>query len=127
MQECFDKSIPIFKRYKYRLNDDYLNDLIGVLEDKKPKYFYCPTFLFLPLSEDLIKEILLYNNASTAQISKYTELFSLIQTLNLRSPNKYLINLEKIREHLSQESVVLDSFSFLMGTTVSVHISCLLK
>lgn len=120
LQEYFDKSIPIFKRYGFKTNVDYLNDLIGILEAEKEKFFYSSTFSFLPLSEELVKEILQHNNVSPEKISKYGELSSIIHRLNLRATSRYIINLEKIREQFNKERVVLDSFSFLLGKEISV-------
>ena len=120
LQDFFDKSMPIFKRYKFKSHVDYFNDLIGIMEAKKAKYFYCSTFLFMPLSENLIKEILQYNHIPEEDISKYAELYSIISTLSLRSLSRYFINYERIKAQLKQERVVLDSFSFIMGDTISV-------
>jgi len=121
IQDFFDKSIPMFKRYRFESNKDFSNDLIDILKAKKVKYFYCSTFLFLPLSESLIKEILEYNNnTSQKQISRYIELYGIISRLNLSSLSRYLINLERLQEKLNSDNIVLDSFSFIMGETISV-------
>ena len=119
-QDFQDRSLSIFNRNHLDLNEDFFNDLIGILEARQNKYFYCSTFLFMPLSEELIREILVYNQISGEEISKYQELYHIISTLSLRSLSRYLINRERIKEHLEKEAVILDSFSFMAGRPVSV-------
>ena len=118
--DFYNRSLPIFNAYHFNSNEDFFNDLIGILEARHKKYLYCPTFLFMPLSENLIREILVYNQISEEDISKYQELYHIISTLNLRSISRYLINREKIKAHLKKETVILDSFSFMTGRMITV-------
>ena len=120
LQAFFDVSIPIFKQYTFKLKAEYLDYLIGVLETKKMKYIYSSTFLFMPMSEGLIREILLYNHATEAQITKYKEQYRIISMLNVRSLSRYLINFEQIRNQINQDNVILDRLSFIMGKTITV-------
>ena len=128
LKDFLDRSIPIFARYYFDNNEEFFNDLIGILETGKEKYIHSFAFLFTPLSEHLVKEILQYNKISGEEIDKIAELYHIISTLFISSKTRYFINIDKLERILRQDNTaILDSFSFIMGRVISVPHALFIK
>ena len=128
LKDFLGRSIPIFTRYYFDESEEFFNDLIGILETGKAKYMYSYAFLFAPLSEHIVKEILQFNNISSEVIDKVTELYHIISTLFVASKTRYFINIDKLDRILRQDgAIILDSFSFIMGRVISVPRALFIK
>jgi hypothetical protein len=58
LQHYFDASTKIFDRYYFETHEDYLNNMVSVLEKENSEYHWCTVFPLCNLSESLLKEIL---------------------------------------------------------------------
>ncbi len=120
LQELLDKATLMFTRYYCKPDSLYLNELAEILQSEHLKYFHSATFLYFPLSEDLVSDILRDNGLSEEEVALYAGEYRKISLLNMAVRCRYMINLSTLRFNLAQKEIIINSLSYIAGKPVRI-------
>ncbi len=120
LQELLDRATLMFTRYCCEPDSLYLCELKEILQSEHPKYFHSATFLYFPLSKELVSEILRNNGIQEDQVAAYAEEYRKISSLNMSARCRYMINLNTLRFNLAQEEIIMNSLSYIAGRPVRI-------
>jgi hypothetical protein len=120
LQSHFSESTRIFEHFGYDSKDEYINYLIAFIEKDMNEYHWSLTFPVCGLSENLIRDILTENGLVGEEFEQCLEKMNLIAELGGKSQHCFFIDLEKLREWLKKDSVMLNEMSFTCGRTIAI-------
>jgi transcriptional regulator with XRE-family HTH domain len=130
IKEYLNKAIPLFERFYYDSKTQYLNELTGMMQRRSQKYYHGSVTMYMPISADLIEEILLSNGVSEKNIALAVKTYEFLTSLNLSERNRYIININTLSQLLEEDRIALLPLSFILGETVYTDRSafvCLLR
>lgn len=120
MNSYFNESTPIFKEFTYATRDDYLNDLISILERENDEYHWCASFPLFIGNEESNKQVLLENGVCGVEADVLLENMALAAELSDRSNRCFFINTEWLRAALRRDYVVINNMSHICGRSIKV-------
>ncbi len=120
LQSHLSESTRVFENFSYETKDAYINNLIAVMEKDTHEYHWSFSFPIYGLSDELLRAILTENGFSGDEFEQHLEKLNLIAELSNKSSHCFFIDLNKLREWLRSDFVVLNEMSFMCGQTVSV-------
>ncbi len=120
LQSHFTESTRIFEQFCYETKDEYLNNLVAVMEKDMHEYHWSISFPLYGLSEDLLRSVLVENGFCGEELEQHLEKLNLIAELSNKSSHCFFIDLERLREWFSRDWVVLNEMSFTCGRTIKL-------
>ena len=128
MLQChFEESTRIFEQYSYEHKDEYINGVVATMEKNNNEYHWGRPFPIMTLSDKLLREVLLGNGLSGDEFEQNIEKLSLVGELSKKSTHCYFIDLERLREQMRQEYVILKETSFLCGRDIWLEHSAFMR
>jgi hypothetical protein len=120
LQCHFNESTRVFEQFSYETKDEYINNLIALMERDTNEYHWSLTFPLYGLSEELIGAILRENGITGEEYEQDLEKLNLIAELSQKSCHCFFIDLKRLKDWLSREYIVLGDMSFTCGRTIKV-------
>ncbi len=121
VQENFKMSHSLFKRYNLNESkDDFLNDIIMALDNKRSNIYYNTFFELLPYSKELMIRIFNYNNISKEQMNEALSVFNTLAGLNMTGESYYLINLQILEERSLKKKQFLNILSLVFKKPIFI-------
>ena len=127
LQCHFDESIRIFDKFTYDLKEEYINSVVASLEMSNNEYHWSKSIPINDLPESMLCEILTESGMQDVEHEQLFEKLSLVGELSNKSTHCYFIDLERLREQLLKETVVLNELSFLCGQNIRVANSVFIR
>lgn len=120
LQCHFNESTRIFEQFGYDTKDEYINNLIALMERDTNEYHWSLSFPLYGLSDELLGSILSENGIEGEEYEQDLEKLNLIGELSRKSSHCFFIDLGRLREWIEKDSVVLNDMSFTCGKTIRV-------
>lgn len=127
LQSHFSESTRIFEHFSYETKDEYINNLVAVMEKDMNEYHWSLAFLVCGLSEALARDILTENGLVGDDFEQQLEKLNLIAELGNKSTHSYFIDLERLRAWLKLDFIVLNEMSFTCGREIRVSHSIYMR
>jgi hypothetical protein len=90
------------------------------MEKDMHEYHWSLSFPMYGLSDERMRSILTVNGYTGEELEQQLEKLNLITELGYKSSHCFFIDLERLREELRRDIVVLNEMSFMCGKTISV-------
>ena len=120
LQSHFSESTRVFEHFSYEAQDEYINNLVAIMEKDATEYHWSLAFPVCGLPETLLSEILTENGLEGEEYEQSFEKLNLISELGNKSRHCFVVDLDKLREWLRRDSVVLNEMSFTCGRTITI-------
>lgn len=120
LQSHLGESTRVFEHFGYETKDEYINYLIAIMEKDTNEYHWSLTFPICGLSDGLLRDILTENGFTGEEFEQYYEKLNLISELGNKSQHCFFVDLDRLREWLKKDAIVLNEMSFTCGRTVSI-------
>ena len=120
LQSHLGESTRVFEHFGYETKDGYINNLIAIMEKDANEYHWSPTFPVSGMPDALLREILTENGINGEEFEQSLEKLNLISELGNKSHHCFILDLDKLREWLKRDLVVINEMSFACGRTVSI-------
>lgn len=127
LQSHFSESTRIFEYFGYDSKDEYINNLIAGMEKDMNEYHWSLSFPLSGLSEGLTRAILEENGFSGEEFEQHLEKLNLIAELSNKSTHCFFIDLDRLREWLQRDYIVLNEFSFTCGRMIRIPHSMFMR
>jgi hypothetical protein len=120
LQSHFSESTRVFEHFSYETKDAYINYMIAFMEKDMNEFQWSLTFPVYGLSDALLRDILTENGLEGEDFEQCLEKLGLISELGSKSPHCFFVDLERLREWLKRDYVVLNEMSFACGRTIRI-------
>lgn len=120
LQSHFSESTRIFEHFSYETKDEYINYMIAFMEKDMNEFHWSLTFPVCGLSDALLWDILTENGLEGEDLEQCLEKLGLIAELGSKSLRCFFVDLERLREWLKREYVVINDMSFACGRTIRI-------
>lgn len=120
LQSLFNESMRVFEQFGFETKDEYLNSLIAIMERDTNEYHWSLAFPVYGLPDTPLRTILEENGLAGEEYEQCMEKLSLIAELGQKSHHCYFIDLERLREWMYRDTVVLNELSFICGRKITV-------
>ncbi len=128
MMQCyFDESKRVFEQFSYETKDDYMNNTVAALEKDNNEYHWSLTFPACNVTDKILRDILTENGFYGEELEQYFEKISLIGELSSKSTHCFFIDLDRIKEQLKQDTIILNEMSFLCGKDIKLGHSVFMR
>jgi hypothetical protein len=127
LQSHFGESTRVFEHFGYETKDEYINNLVAIMEKDANEYHWSLTFPVCGISENLLGEILTQNGLAGEEYEQCLEKLNLISELGNKSRHCFIVDLERLRDWLKRDCSVLNEMSFTCGRTISIQHSMLIR
>ena len=121
LQCHLDESTRVFEQFNYDTKDEYINNVVATLEKGNNEYHWSRSFRICNISDRILREILKENGLHGEEYEQTFEKLSLIGELSSKSTHCYFIDLERLREQLTQDTVILTELSILCGKDIRLE------
>jgi transcriptional regulator with XRE-family HTH domain len=118
IHEYLNKAMPLFERFYFDMKARYINELTGMMQRRSQKYFHGSVTLYMPMSREIMSDVLKSNGISEKNIGKAMDTYDMVSSLNAGERCRYILNTETLRQLMSGESVDLLPLSFILGERV---------
>jgi hypothetical protein len=127
LQSHFSESTRVFEHFGYETKDEYINNLIAVMEKDSNEYHWSLTFPVCGLSDGLLRDILTENGLSGEDYEQCLEKLNLIAELGGKSQHCFFVDLERMREWLRRDYIILNEMSFTCGREIRISHSIYMR
>ena len=127
LQCHFDESTRVFEQFSYDLQDDYINSVVATLENGNNEYHWSLPFPISNMSDTTLREVLIENGFENEEFEQYFEKLSLIGELSSKSTQCYFIDLDRLRQQLQYDTIVLNNLSFMCGRDIKLKRSTFIR
>lgn len=115
------ESIRAFERFYFETKDDYINNLISVMERQAPEYHWSVTLSGIFLPEDTLRSLLAENGVLPAELDECIERIKLMAELSTKSTHTHIVDLDKLRDVLTQDYIEIKELSFASGKLIKMR------
>lgn len=120
LESQFSESARVFERYGFDARDDYMNNMISIMEREAMEYHWSISLYATYIPETMLRQVLTEHGLSRADLEEMLERVHLMAELASKSMHTHIVDLERIRETLSQEMVDVVELSFVSGRRVQI-------